>query len=173
MSRIEKSRNDIEKGIQGTKDQSEKLQRKLDQDVKDKESIKQVADRLKKRGTSEALRNIAKKGEQAAEKIDKQTEKDHKELDQTAHTQAKDRESELKERAEAAQQDGADLKRASGDVKQTEAKSFMNEAAGDAKQDEDYLKKAKSKQLEIRNKSEREAHEKEKKVKSARPRFEH
>ena len=171
MSSIEKSRKNIEKGIDKNKQESDKFQKKLDQDVKDKDVVKKVADRLKSTGTTEGLQKIKNKGEQAGKQIDKQAQKDHKELDNKVHKEAQNREGKLDKRSDTTRKDSKELNKASSQIKQQEAKGMLNKASNEAKEDADYLKEKKNKQHEIRNQSEKKATEKENKVKSTRPAF--
>ena len=94
MSHMEKSRRDIEKGIDKNKQEVEKGQKKLDQDVGDKKLVAEVAAKMRGKGTIEGMDKIAKKGEQAGEKVDRQADRDTQELDKSAHHPAKERETE-------------------------------------------------------------------------------
>ncbi len=171
MSSLERSRKDIERGIESNEKITAEGQEKLDRDVQDKDIIKELAVNLKGNGTLEGFDRIFKRGEQAGEKVDTQAEKDHKELDDKAHLEASDREGQLREKGEDTKMDANEIDKDSSKVEQKEAASNLKEAAREARDDEKYLKQKENSQRGIREGSERKADKKVTEVKNNRPNF--
>lgn len=171
MSHLEKSRSDLERGIDKNKESTEKGQKKLDEDVKDKKLIAEIASKMRGKGTMEGMDKVAKKGEQAGEKVDRETDKDKQNLEKNAHKEAQEREKDLKERVDETKKDAHDLQNATRIVHQQEAKGALQEASHDATEDERYLTEKKRTQEEIRKRSEQQAEQKNRDVRSNRPDF--
>lgn len=171
MPNIEKSRKHIEGGMRKNRAEIKTFQEKLDQDVKDKKKIAQVSRRLRGKGTTEGLKTIAAKGERAGRRVDEQSRKDHQELDRKAHKSAKQRETKLKDRARKDAQDAGDLRSIAGQVKQKGAKAELKQAASGAEKDRKYLETRKREQEKTRTASEKQARDKETRVRKTKPSF--
>ena len=171
MASLEKGRRNIEDGMKKNKGEIKRFQEKLDRDVKDKKKVAEVSKRLRSKGTTEGLRAIAAKGEQSGRRVDDQSRKDRRELDQKAHRSAKQRETQLKDRAQNDAKDAGDLKKASNQIKQGAAKSELKQAAGEAEKDGKYLDGKRRDQEKARMTSEKQAKDKEARVRRARPHF--
>jgi len=171
MSRMEKRRQDIEKGIDRNKDTTDKGQKKLDEDVKDKKLVTEVAGKMRGKGTMEGMDKVVKKGEQAGEEVDREADKDKKELDKTAHRDAQEREKDLKDRSDETKRDARDLQSAARSVHQKEAMAELNAASREATEDDRYMTEKKRVQEDIRKRSEQQAGQKHRSVRTTRPDF--